>query len=175
MPHPTPYNECAGVPAGRKWEAIFRQTCQALELPPNSSSWTTDDAQRAWNQIAVAVNQSHQGRTNSLEVGGQVRSKFQMQHRRQGSSVSAKSVKSDRSAPAPAPEVPDEVLLRIPDYGRGQLIPEEFTKIDTYLQKVMNEQCFQILLPRTFLIYLLGSRVKFSSAGTDDGPAWRRL
>jgi len=137
--HPTPYADCPGVPASRKWDAVFRQCCQALGLPPSHLQWAPEDGLRAWDQIAVIVNQSQYCRTVAFEnFGSTVRGgKLQLKHRRQGSSVSSKSIKSDRSIITSSPVVaPDEMLLRIPDYGRGQLNSQEWIKIEAYLQKV---------------------------------------
>ena len=141
--HPTPFADCPGVPAKRKWEAIFRQCCQTLGIPLVGSLWTAEDSFKAWDQVAVWVNQSHHNRAvgESLLLLTGRSGKLKLQHRRQGSSVSSKSIASDRSGSttvpaAQTPDILDEVLQRIPDYGRQQLNALEFAQIDSYLQKV---------------------------------------
>lgn len=131
----------SGVPAERKWGAIFHQCCISLGLSPNSTQWTSEDSTRAWDQIAAVLNQSKLRPNNDL----QARPKLQ-HHRRQGSSVSSKSIKSERlaSVPQAAVEVP-EILQHIPDYGRNQLNAEEFAKIEAYLHKVI------LLVPYLYL------------------------
>ena len=123
----------SGVPAERKWGAIFHQCCATLGLSPLTTQWTAEDSTRAWDQIAAVLNQSKLRTSNDHLV----RPKSSLQHRRQGSSVSVKSIKSERLffTPQGAVEIP-EILQHIPDYGRNQLNAEEFSKIETYLHKV---------------------------------------
>lgn len=122
----------SGVPAERKWGAIFDQCCKSLGLSPNSTQWTTEDSTRAWDQIAAVLNQSKLRTSNDLQIRPKLSN-----HRRQGSSVSSKSIKSERLAfvPPATLQVP-EMLQHIPDYGRNQLNADEFKKIETYLIKV---------------------------------------
>jgi amyotrophic lateral sclerosis 2 protein len=124
----------SGVPAERKWGAIFQQCCSTLGLSPNCTQWTADDSLRAWDQIAAVLNQCKQRTTNDHHI----RPKIQ-HHRRQGSSISSKSIKSERLASAQpvSVEIP-EILQHIPDYGRNQLNGDEFVKIETYLHMVLN-------------------------------------
>ena len=123
----------SGVPAERKWGAIFHQCCATLGLSPLTTQWTAEDSTRAWDQIAAVLNQSKLRTSNDHLV----RPKSSLQHRRQGSSVSVKSIKSERLffTPQGAIEIP-EILQHIPDYGRNQLNAEEFSKIEAYLHKV---------------------------------------
>lgn len=122
----------SGVSADRKWEAIFQQCMDSLGLSRQSSQWTANDTNQAWDQIAAALSQ-----TKHRAVNDQSRSKIQ-QHRRQGSSVSSKSVKSDRiSFGAPTTADLPEILQRIPDYGRNQLDVVEYNRIEEYLAKVV--------------------------------------
>ena len=122
-----------GVPADRKWGAIFQQCCSTLGLSPNCAQWAADDSLRAWDQIAAVLNQCKQRTTNDY----QIRPKIQ-HHRRQGSSISSKSVKSERLASAQpvSAEIP-EILQHIPDYGRNLLNGDEFAKIEAYLHMVL--------------------------------------
>ena len=126
----------SGVPAERKWAAIFQQCCSTLGLCPDSAEWTAEDSARAWDQIAAVLNQSKLRTNNDLHIRN---AKLQSSHhRRQGSSVSSKSFKSERFAffqSSATMEIP-EILQHIPDYGRNQLNADEFSKIETYLKRV---------------------------------------
>lgn len=126
----------SGVPAERKWGAIFHQCCLTLGLSPDCAQWTSDDSLRAWDQIAAVLNQSKQRTTND----NQLRPKIH-HHRRQGSSVSSKSVKSERltSTQPVNVEIP-EILQHIPDYGRNQLNGDEFIRIEAYLHMALESE-----------------------------------
>lgn len=137
----------SGVPAERKWESIFQQCCLTLGLSPMNTEWTSEDSARAWDQIAAVLNQSKLRKTNDLQIKPKA-------HRRQGSAVSTKSIKSEKlaSIPAAALEVP-EILQHIPDYGRSALTSDEFEKVEAYLHKVSNFVEFILLLNIVYFSY----------------------
>ena len=125
----------SGVPAEQKWRDIFRPECCAIVgLFPVTTQWTAEDSTRAWDQNRAVLNKSKLRAFNDHLV----RPKSPLQHHRQGSSVSVKSIKSERllCAPQGAIEI-SEILQLIPDYGRNQLNADEFFKIETYLHEVI--------------------------------------
>jgi hypothetical protein len=126
--------KASGVPADRKWGAIYEQCCQTLGL--SSQDWTVEDTIKAWDQLAVAISQTkHQRPTGGVENNGLFSSRSKLMHRRQGSSVSIKSISSEYYSMTPV-EIP-EIFQSIPDYGRQrELDVEEFRKIETYILKV---------------------------------------
>ena len=127
--------KASGVSADRKWGAIYEQCCQTLGLS-SQETWTAEDTIKAWDQLAVAISQTkHQRPPGSVESNGLFSSRSKLMHRRQGSSVSIKSISSEHHSMTPV-EIP-EIFQSIPDYGRSQQLDvEEFKKIETYLLKV---------------------------------------
>ena len=131
--HPQRSAKESGVPASRKWAAIYEQCCQTLGLT-SIQEWTAEDTIKAWDQLAVAINQTKHQRPIGVDSNSSLlSSRSKLMHRRQGSSVSIKSFNSEHYSNQV--EIP-EMLQSIPDYGRQQLDVEEFKKIEAYLLKV---------------------------------------